>query len=131
MAGPLPEDLRRRVVDAWLNGEGTYAEVAARFKVSEASVDRWLSRWRTTGSVAPKPMGGSKPRPIVDEVGEAFLRGLLEEQSDSTLVELCAAYLEEYEVVVPAQRMSEVVARMGFTQKRGSSARGQLNGKTS
>ena len=49
-------DLRERVVAAVLDGDSCRA-VAARFKVSVASVVKWSQRYRATGSVAAKAMG--------------------------------------------------------------------------
>lgn len=123
MPGPLPNSLRRRVVEAWENGEGSFATLGRRFKVGEASVNRWVSLKRKTGSVAPKSMGGARRPPVVDEAGMQFLRETLGAIPDSTLVELCASYLEEYDVVVSPQTMSDTVRRLGLTRKRGSSAR--------
>lgn len=124
MPGPLPISLRGRVVEAWENGEGSFKTLGLRFKVGEASVNRWVALKRKTGSVAPKPMGGARRPPVVDEAGMQFLKETLEAVPDSTLVELCGSYLEEYDVVVSPQTMSDTVRRLGLTRKRGSSARG-------
>jgi transposase len=59
MVRPYSSDLRARVVAAVSRGR-TCREVAALFGVSVASVVKWSQRWRATGSVAAKPMGGRK-----------------------------------------------------------------------
>ena len=41
-------------------GGASSRAVAARFGVGESSVQRWERRFRVTGSVLPRPMGGSK-----------------------------------------------------------------------
>ena len=130
MAGPLPVSLRQRVVEAWENGEGSFETLGKRFKVGEASVNRWVALKRKTGSVAPKPMGGARRSPVVDDAGMQFLKETLEAVPDSTLVELCASYLKEYDVKFSPQTMSATVPRLGFTRKRGSSAHGLPSART-
>ena len=130
MPAPHPKALRERVVAAYEDGEGSFAELGKRFKVGEASVNRWVSLKRRTGSVAPKPAGGARRPRKVDERGEDFLRGIIEDVQDATLVEMCAAYREEFGIQVSPQLMSEVVRRLGYTRKRGSSARWLLREKT-
>lgn len=131
MPAPLPTALRRRIVDAWQNGEGSYRELASRFTVGEASVSRLLRRFRETGSVEPKPMGGRHRSRLVDAEGETFIKDTLVAQPDSTLVELSEAFEEEFGKVVSPQRMSELLRRLGLTRKRGSSVHVPLNGRMS
>ena len=121
MPRPLPVELRERVVRAWKAGEGSFATLARRFRVGDASVNRWVARERETGSVEPFQMGGRGGRPPrVDEEGERFLIGILEEVPDMTLRELCHSYLEKFEKVISPQTMSTTVRRLGFTRKRGA-----------
>ena len=58
MTKPISDDLRLRAVAAYVGGASCRA-VAARFGVGEASVVRWGKLFRSTGSVSPKPIGGS------------------------------------------------------------------------
>ena len=60
MGRPYSVDLRERVVAAYRSGTSR-ADAAARFQVSESSVQRWTRRERQTGRVAAKPMGGRRP----------------------------------------------------------------------
>jgi transposase len=60
MGRPYSRDLRERVVAAFCSGLSR-ANVAARFRVSQSSVQRWTRLDRQTGSVAAKPMGGKRP----------------------------------------------------------------------
>ena len=122
MPGPYPRELRERVLEARLNGEGTYRELADRFKVGEATVARWVRRHRVTGSVEPEPMGGARRPYVVDEEGARILCDVLDNVADCTLPELCELYFEERGVRVSPQTMSDTVRRLGYTRKRGSSA---------
>ena len=116
-------DLRERVVAAYHDGEGTYTELADRYQVGEASVSRWLGLDRRTGSLQPKkPVG--RPQTLVSVEGLEFIRECLEAAPDLTMVELSAAYLEEFGVTVSRATMSRMVnSKLGFTRKKGVSAR--------
>lgn len=59
-------DLRERVVGAVLAGQSCRA-VARIFGVSVASVVKWSQRFRATGNVAAKPMGGKRPFALESE----------------------------------------------------------------
>jgi transposase len=122
VAKPYPRELRERVVSAYEDGEGSFVELGRRFKIGEATVNRWVSRKRSSGDVAPKPMGGSRGF-LVDEVGERLIRSMLEALPDLTLVEVCEAYLEQRGVAISPQTMSDTVRRLGFRRKRGSFVR--------
>ncbi len=88
MVKPYSDDLRWRVVRRVEAGD-TCRAVATMFDVSVASVVRWSQRFRTTGSVAPKPMGSRLPRLLAGE--RAWLLAQLEETPDITLRALVAA----------------------------------------
>lgn len=131
MPRAYPKELRERVVQAWEDGEGSFKILGKRFKVGEATVDRWVALKRETGSVEPRKAGGARRAYKVDAVGEQFIRETLEALPDSTHPELCAAYLEVFDVVISPQTMSDTVRRLGYTRKRGPTAEWQLNGPTS
>ena len=120
MSKPYPIELRERVVRAYETHETwTYEYVAEVFGVGRATVNRWLSRKRKTGSVAARPMGGSVRTAIRDDEME-FIRRVLEELPDSTLMELQGALFEEYgkQVSIPTI-WDNVRSRLGFSRKRG------------
>lgn len=82
MARPISNDLRARVVSAFLSGESSRS-VAARFGVAVSSVVKWSQRYRETGSVAPGKMGGH--RKSVLEPHRAFILKRIQQTSHLTL----------------------------------------------
>ncbi len=64
MPKPLPVELRRRVVDAYRDGEGTFEEIAQGFRVAVSSALRWVQFDRYTNDVSPKPHAGGWPPKI-------------------------------------------------------------------
>jgi len=85
MPRPYSQDLRERVVGAV--EAGSSARAAARvFGVSESVAVKWIQRWRRTGSVAAKRMGGYA-RPPLDDHAELVL-ALIAERPDLTIEEV-------------------------------------------
>ena len=84
MPKPCSLELRERVVDAVELG-ASRREAAEWFDVSASSAIKWMQRRRATGSIAPKPSGGSIS-PL--EAHAAFLFVLIARQPDLTLDEI-------------------------------------------
>jgi transposase len=87
MPKPYSIDLRARVIEEVETGASRRA-AADHFGISPSVVIIWTQRWETTGSVAPKPSGGSTS-PL--EAQAKFLLGLIAEKPDLTLDEIVAA----------------------------------------
>lgn len=87
MASSYSVDLRERVVAAFRSGLSR-AEAAARFQVSESSVQRWARLERQSGGVAPKPMGGK--RPLLLQAQWDWIVARIERQPDVALCEVLA-----------------------------------------
>ena len=87
MPKPCSLELRERVVDAVESG-ASRREAAEWFDVSASSAIKWMQRRRATGSIAPKPSGGSIS-PL--EAHAAFLFVLIARQPDLTLDEIVVA----------------------------------------
>jgi transposase len=84
---PLSNDLRKRILDAVDNKEGSRRKLAARFKVNTSTITRLLQLRRQTGSIEPRPHRGGKP-PALDQRGLQRLRRLVRKQPDATLRQL-------------------------------------------
>src|SRR5262245_875975 len=84
---PYSLDLRERVAAALDHGEGSWRDIARRFRVSLSFVRRLVRRRQQTGSLAPKPHGGGRS-PALDPDDRQRLRQLLQDQPDATLAEL-------------------------------------------
>ena len=87
MPKPCSLELRERVVDAVESG-ASRREAADWFDVSPSSAIKWMQRRQATGSIAPKPSGGSISPP---EAHAAVLFALIAQQPDLTLDEIVAA----------------------------------------
>ena len=92
MAKPYSSDLRKRVVAAVERGGLSRRRAAAQFGVGISTVIRWVRRFRETGSVAPRQMGGYKPKKIDGEHRDWLLERTREK--DFTLRGLVAELAE-------------------------------------
>ena len=120
MASAYPQALRKRVITAYENGEGSYRELAERFGVGVASVNRWIALRRRNGNVVPLPMGGARHQPKINEEGHAFIVETLEEVPDSSIPELVKGYAETFGVSVSDETMRLTVRALGYTKKKRS-----------
>ncbi len=84
-------DLRERVLAACERGEGSRAQAARRFGVSERTISGWLRTAREEGRRRAKPPARNRA-PVGGQA--AVLAALVAEQSDATLAE-CADRLAE------------------------------------
>jgi transposase len=84
---PYSMDLRSRVVNAYLAQEGSQADLAKRFQVSERWVQNLLRQQRETGAIEPLAHGGGRVR-ILGADKELLLLRVLAETPDASLDEL-------------------------------------------
>lgn len=123
MPAPLSNDLRLRIIDAWERKEGTWAELAERFGVGVATVDRLVARYRRTGSVAPTEQKNG-PDPKLGDAELVIVRELLESEPDLTRPELREELAEKTGTVVSVATIGRVVReRLGWTRKKRPSSR--------
>lgn len=88
MAEAYPIELRQRVVAAYEAGEGSYATIAHRFSLGEATVKRWVWRLHREGHVQPEKKGGGTPSDVSISEIEAIVTRL----GDATAGEITAAF---------------------------------------
>jgi transposase len=115
---PYSTDLRQRVVDAYNKDiMTTYKQIAERFSVSVSFVSAILSRYRKSGSVAPKIREEQTPTKLSDEQ-LLILKEMIEEDNDATLEELCKALEKKVNVKISVSTMGRMVQKLGITVKK-------------
>jgi transposase len=110
---PYSQDLRRRIIDTALQGDGTMAQIAERFLVSVSFVTRLLQLHRTTGSVEPRPHGGGHPAVLTPEDLER-LREFIASQPDAALEE-CRKHLGSS---CSLATISRALSQLGLPRKK-------------
>lgn len=112
----LSLDLRRRIVATYEQGDATQAEVAQRFSVGPATVERLVRRKRETGSLEPRPHGGGQA-PRLTEADRALLLGWFREEPDLTQQEV-AQRLSAQGRPVSQPTVGRALRRLGITRKK-------------
>ena len=115
MSRAYSEDLRDRVLDAVASGSSARV-AAARFGIGVATAVRWVRRWRESGERRAQRQGYPK-RSVLDP-HEAFLFGLVDEQSDITLDEMCARLRDQGGVRVARVTVWRFFERRGWSFKK-------------
>ena len=109
------EDLRERVVGAVAQGKPR-KEIVSLFKVSLATLKRYLKQQRETGSLKPKAIPG---RPA--KKAAALHIGLvtqLEAYPDATLERHCELWEQAHGVRVSPRTMGRAIKRIEWTRKK-------------
>lgn len=119
---PYSEDLRIRVLQAYLNKQGSMRAIAARFEVSLSFVLALVKQYREQGSIEPKPRGGGQ-KLRVDDDGMDLLSQIIQADPEATLQELCERFAEASEIQLSIATMSRCVKRLQSKHKRTISPR--------
>jgi transposase len=115
---PYSIDLRQRIVDAYNQDiMTTYGQVAERFSVSVSFVSSILRKYRNTGSVAPKIRQEQTPTKLSSEQLLA-LKGLIENDNDAILRELCITLEQKVNVKISVSTMGRMTQKLGTTVKK-------------
>jgi putative transposase len=110
-------DLRRKIVCAYENGEGTLDEIADIFSIGRRTAARYLKLHRTGGSLQPKPHGGGVPLSLTAEHLTAIEQRVAE-RGDVTLDELVAHLLGTQKLRVHRATVCRCVQRLGLSRKK-------------
>jgi transposase len=121
MPAPHPIELRERVVRAYESGGESYENVAKQFDVAVRALQRWVKRFRSTGTCAPSPRGGGN----FSQVDVELLEKLLVEGRDRTTHELTVHYnrLVPRRERVHRSSIHRALHRAGYVFKKNSYVR--------
>jgi len=122
MARAYADDLRRKLLEAHEQGEGSLAQLAKRFRVSEGWAEKISAARNRTGKTE-RPAGrkrGRKSR-ITAEVIE-YLRSRVKEQPDRTLIELQEDLRNHQDLEIGITWLWMVLRQMGLRLKKSHSA---------
>jgi len=121
MGRAYSDDLRRKILEAHEQGEGSLRELAERFDVSVAWARSISAVFRRTGKKEKPPAGkrGRKSR-ITTEAIE-YLRSRVKDQPDRTLAELREDLRNERNIEIGITQLWTVLRRIGLRLKKSHS----------
>lgn len=128
MARTLSQDLRDRVVAA-IDGGMSCRAAAAHFGVSASSAIRWRRLALKHGKAFARPRGGDRHSGRIEAHG-GFIKNLIAEQGDITLVEI-QARLTERGAPVGIGTVHRFFVRHGITRKKRPGTPSSKTGQTS
>ena len=110
-------DLCAKIARAYDEGEGSQRQLARRFRVSLAFIQKMRRRERATGELAATHHTGGR-RPLLNADSLALVARLIREQNDLTLAELCERVAGERGVCVSVPTMYRAVRRLKLPHKK-------------
>ena len=113
------QDLRERVIAAVDAGQQSQAAIAQTFGISESTLDKWVKRWRDTGSVAALPFAGGRRRTL--KGCTTIIRAEVKRQPDVTLDELCERIEAQTGVSASRSMMSRELQVLALPRKKSRS----------
>ena len=128
---PYSIDLRQKVVETYLAGGISQRKLAERFRVTPSFVGKLLKQYRDTGTIAPKKRIQQTP-PKLKPAELETLKALVEEQNDSTLVELREKLHKTTGVLIGRSTVDRMLKRLNLTLKKNTSSqwKGERTGAT-
>jgi transposase len=127
MAQAYSDDLRRKVLEAYKAGEGTHADLAARFRVSFGWVKKISAAMLRTGKMERVAGARRGRRSRVTPVALEYLAARVRLQPDRTLEKLREDLERDLGILIGVAQLWTVLKRMGLRFKKSHSM--PLSGK--
>ena len=106
---PYSEDIRTRVIQAYLNREGSQRRIARRFNVSLGFVRNLLKRYRDTGNFEPKEHLG--PTSKIDPDSLQLILRLVDDNPFLPLSSLCKQLAQERQLRISRSTMWRTIKK--------------------
>jgi transposase len=120
MGKPLADDLRRKLLFAYDQGDGSLPELAVRFLVSLGWAKKISAARKRTGQAERLPhKPGRKPRAGVDQ--QQKIRDWFQQQPDLTLAEVQQKLLLEAAVTLSQTQIGKLLQKLGLRLKKSRS----------
>jgi transposase len=120
MAKSYADDLRRKLLQAYDRGEGTLEQLAERFSVSAPWAWKISAQRKRSGQMERTEQRRGGGRKVTGEV-RARLRGWVQSQPDTTLMELQQKLEKAQHLHVSLGRLWQVLRQMGLRLKKSHS----------
>jgi transposase len=122
MARAYSDDLRRRILQAYAQGEGSESRLAQRFRVSVSYVKKIRRQWRSTGKMERVAHHPGRKAKFSEPVRQQLQRWL-EQQPDLTLAELQEQLRQQTQLTVSLPSLWMVLRKIGLRLKKSHSTR--------
>lgn len=113
---PYSLDLRQKIVKAYDNREGSQRQLAKRFNVSLAFVQKLLSRYYKEGTIEPLARVNGFPPKLA--AYESEVREIVAENKDDTLAELTQKLKQRLGIQFSPSTLHYYLVRLKLTRKK-------------
>ena len=110
-------DLKQKVVESYLNKEGSIRTLSRRFKVSTFAIQKWLNRYREHGDFGNN-MKNSGRKSILSEEELNHLFELLKVDPNLTLADMVDYVSENYSKSISDSSLSRIFHDNGWRYKK-------------
>lgn len=121
MAAPYSEDLRQRLIRAVTKGLSCH-QAAALFELGVSTAIGWARRWRETGAVAAKPMGGDHKSRVAG-ADASWVLALVKSEPDLTLAEIADRLRRHRQLTVSVSVVWRFLDKHKLTFKKNAARR--------
>ena len=121
MARAYSDDLRRKFLEAYEQGEGSLAALASRFHVSLGWAKNISALFSRTGKKEKPPAGKRGRRSRITAEAAEYLRSRVQQQPDLTLAELRQDLQREKNIGIGITRLWTVLKEMDLRLKKSRS----------
>lgn len=112
----LSLDLRKRIIKAYTNGEGSIRKLSKRFCVGTNTIFILLKRYQRTGNLEAISPPGRTPK--INQKTEVILKRIIKKTNDLTLKELCTELYAQTAVKVSPPTMYRICEKIKFGYKK-------------
>jgi transposase len=113
-------DFRKKVVIVY-EKQKSLRKTAELLDVSYKFVQSLVKRWKTEGTIEPKPHGGGNP-PRIQNVHIPFLNSMIDDENDLSLEEMCDRLHEKFNLKIAPSTLCETLSRLKISRKKKLSA---------
>jgi transposase len=117
-------DLRRKIVEAYLGGQGSMEQMANQFNVARSFVQKLVKRYQDEGTLEPKPRGGN----VAPKLGPEHwpvVQELVAADNDATLEELCERLEQRTGVRISVSVLCRLLQKLELPRKKSRSTPSQ------
>ena len=116
MTKAYSKDLRERIAVAYLEGNGTYDEIAELFNVSPKSVYRFVRKYRKDEDLTPGKQPGRPP--LLDNKLKEILKEIVLNDTDGRLQDYCIAFENKTGIRLPKSTLWDAIDELDLRRKK-------------
>lgn len=120
MPAAYSQDLRRKSVSAYKNGEGTQKQIAKRFSIGLRTLQEWLELQDETGDLRPREPISRGRACIINDKRLSFIKTEVEKRPDILVSEIIELLKKKFRIKVSISMVSRALSKLHLRRKKKS-----------